>query len=414
MERFSIENLSFLHNCSYFYIMNNYYPSKKPNTRIDVADVLRGIAIGGIILIHFVEHMNFFSYPEPSSAFWAGVNSAVQDVIFFLFAGKMYAIFALLFGLSFFIQHDNQAQKGRDFRLRFAWRMVLLMLFGLFDLLFYNGDILLIYAVCGLLVLPFIRASDKVMKWLAFILMLQPVELTCIAVGLLNPEAAPLNLGSGKMYFSLIPVLTDGSILDAAAAGIKYGIPVNFAWAIENGRFTQNIMLFIVGILIGRKRLFYNEGDNLKFWDNLLLWSFVAMAVLIPMQKNIPGLVEVPIISASLSTLLTMWRNLAMMSVIVSFVVTLFYESRCRAALLKIAPYGKMSLTNYIGQSIIGAFLFYGWGLGLHRFCGVTVSVLMGVVLIILQCWFSTWWLKHHKRGPLEGFWHKLTWLNSK
>ena len=103
-----------------------------------------------------------------------------------------------------------------------------------------------------------------------------------------------------------------------------------------------------------------------------------------------------------------------MMSVIVSFVVTLFYESRCRAALLKIAPYGKMSLTNYIGQSIIGAFLFYGWGLGLHRFCGVTVSVLMGVVLVILQCWFSTWWLKHHKRGPLEGFWHKLTWLNSK
>ena len=114
--------------------MNTYYPSKKPNTRIDVADVLRGIAIGGIILIHFVEHMNFFSYPEPPSEFWAGVNSAVQDVIFFLFAGKMYAIFALLFGLSFFIQHDNQAQKGRDFRLRFAWRMVLLMLFGLFDL----------------------------------------------------------------------------------------------------------------------------------------------------------------------------------------------------------------------------------------------------------------------------------------
>lgn len=81
--------------------------------------------------------------------------------------------------------------------------MVLLMLFGLFDLLFYNGDILLIYAVCGLLVLPFIRASDKVLKWLAFILMLQPVELICIAIGLVNPEAAPLNLGSGKCISAL-------------------------------------------------------------------------------------------------------------------------------------------------------------------------------------------------------------------
>lgn len=92
--------------------MNSYYPSKKPNTRIDVADVLRGIAIGGIILIHFVEHMNFFSYPEPSSAFWAGVNSAVQDVIFFLFAGKMYAIFALLFGLSFLYSTTIRRRKA--------------------------------------------------------------------------------------------------------------------------------------------------------------------------------------------------------------------------------------------------------------------------------------------------------------
>ena len=122
-----------------------YTPSLKPNTRIDVADVLRGIAIGGIILIHFIEHLNFFMFPEPSSEFMATLNQGVWDTIFFLLAGKMYAIFSLLFGLSFFIQHDNQAQKGVDFRPRFLWRMVLLMLFGLFDLLFYNGDILTVF-----------------------------------------------------------------------------------------------------------------------------------------------------------------------------------------------------------------------------------------------------------------------------
>ena len=85
-----------------------YTHSGKPNTRIDVADILRGIAIGGIILIHFIEHMNFYSFPEPSSALWAKVNQAVWDSTFFLLAGKMYAIFAMLFGLSFYIQHDNQ------------------------------------------------------------------------------------------------------------------------------------------------------------------------------------------------------------------------------------------------------------------------------------------------------------------
>ena len=119
-----------------------YRPSDKPNTRIDVADILRGIAIGGIILIHFIEQLNFYVFPEPSSPFWGAVNQGVWDTVFFLLAGKMYAIFAMLFGLSFFIQHDNQAQKGVDFRLRFLWRMVLLFMFGLFDLMFFNGDIL--------------------------------------------------------------------------------------------------------------------------------------------------------------------------------------------------------------------------------------------------------------------------------
>ena len=109
-----------------------YKPSLQPNTRIDVADILRGIAIGGIVLIHFIEQLNFYHFPEASSQTMAAINQGVWDTTFFLLAGKMYAIFSMLFGLSFFIQHDNQAQAGVDFRPRFLWRMVLLMLFGLF------------------------------------------------------------------------------------------------------------------------------------------------------------------------------------------------------------------------------------------------------------------------------------------
>ena len=109
--------------------MYKYTPSTLPNTRIDVADVLRGIAIGGIVLIHFIEHLNFYNFPAPSSRFWAAMDKAVCDTTFYLLAGKMYAIFATLFGLSFYIQHDNQAQEGIDFRPRFVWRMVLLMMF---------------------------------------------------------------------------------------------------------------------------------------------------------------------------------------------------------------------------------------------------------------------------------------------
>lgn len=112
--------------------------------------------------------------------------------------------------------------------------------------------------------------------------------------------------------------------------------------------------------------------------------------------------------------MLSMWRNLAMMLMIVSGVVLLFYRTRARRALMVIAPYGKMSLTNYLGQSIIGGMLFYGWGFGLYRYSGHTVSLLIGVAVVLLQWVFCCWWLSHHKRGVLEQLWHDATWIGAK
>lgn len=391
-----------------------YTPSLKPNTRIDVADVLRGIAIGGIILIHFIEHLNFFMFPEPSSEFMASLNKGVWDTIFFLLAGKMYAIFSLLFGLSFFIQHDNQAQNGVDFRPRFLWRMVLLMLFGLFDLLFYNGDILTVYAVCGVLIVPFIRANNKVLLAATIFFALQPIEVFYIIKGLIDPATTSLNLGSSELFKGILPAQSQGSWLDVAIMGIKNGFPVNFTWAIEHGRMTQTIFLFLLGIVIGRKRLFYDEGNNVQIWKHTLIVAACAFAVILPLYYTVPEMVEVKCVSSSLEVMLKMWRNLAMMLIIVSGVVLLFYRTSARNFLIKIAPYGKMSLTNYLSQSIIGGFVFYHWGLGLYQYCGHTVSLLMGVACIALQFVFCRWWLKSHSHGPFESLWRKLTWIDKK
>lgn len=391
-----------------------YTPSLKPNHRIDVADILRGIAIAGIILIHFQEQMNFFMFPEPKNEFWASMNSAVWDTVFFLLAGKMYAIFALLFGLSFYIQHDNQAQKGIDFRPRFVWRMVLLMLFGLFDLLFYNGDILFLYAVCGLLIIPLIRASDKVLWFFIFLMLIQPVELVYLIMGAIDPSTTPLDLGSGGMFFGLMKAQSAGTILDVAAAGIKLGLPTNFLWAIENGRMTQTVLFFLIGIMIGRKRLFYNEGDNLRTWKRVFIASIAGMAVLIPLYYIVPGLFEARCVSNSLNVALNMWKNLAMMFFIVSGVTLLFYNTSAKNWLIRIAPYGKMSLTNYLTQSIFGAMLFYNWGFGLFRHFGHTADLFLGIGFIALQFIFCTWWMKHHKRGPFEQLWANATWLTRK
>ena len=392
-----------------------YKPSDKPNTRIDVADILRGIAIGGIVLIHFIEQLNFYNFPEPTSPFWAALNQGVWDTVFFLLAGKMYAIFAMLFGLSFFIQHDNQAQKGVDFRPRFFWRMILLFCFGLFDLLFYNGDILCIYAACGVLIIPLIRASDKVLKWIAVLMLLQPIELVYIILGIFDPSTQPLNLGSYKLFGDMAVAQGSGSIIDVAVAGITNGLPINFFWAIENGRMTQTIFFFIVGILLGRKRLFYNVGNNLAFWKKVLIAASGSLVILIPLYYILPGMFEeTRCISNGLNVMLNMWKNLVMLLVIVSGVTLLFYKTSAKNWLIKIAPYGKMSLTNYLTQSMFGAMLFYNWGFGLFRYCGHTVSFLLGVCMVALQFFFCTWWLKNHKRGPFEELWARLTWLCKK
>ena len=104
-----------------------YRTTNRPNTRIEVADALRGIAVAGIILFHAREHFNlYWSALDLPRAGFGSWEQPVADMLGFLLSGKMYAIFALLFGLSFFIQSDNQAQRGNDFSLRFAWRMVLL------------------------------------------------------------------------------------------------------------------------------------------------------------------------------------------------------------------------------------------------------------------------------------------------
>lgn len=391
-----------------------YTPSERPNTRIDVADILRGIAIAGIILIHFQEQMNFFMFPEPKNEFWANMNTAVWDSIFFLLAGKMYAIFSILFGLSFYIQHDNQAQKGIDFRPRFAWRMVLLMLLGVFDLLFYNGDILFIYAVCGLLVLPMIRASNKLIWFFIILMLIQPVELVYLILGLIDPSTMPLNLGSGKYYGALIVSQSQGNIIDVAVAGLKYGLPANFLWAIENGRMTQNVLFFLTGIMLGRTRLFYNEGNNLRTWKKILWGSVAAFAVLLPLYYWLPGLSESRCVSNSLNVALNMWKNFAMMFFIVAGITLLYYNTSAKGWLMKIAPYGRMSLTNYLTQSIFGALLFYNWGFGLFRHCGHTADFGIAIVFVALQFLFCTWWMKNHKRGPFEQLWYNATWIDKR
>ena len=379
------------------------------STRINVVDCLRGFAVCGIIIIHFLEHMNFYNFPEPTA-----LDQGIWDTVFFLGASKMYAIFALLFGFSCYIQHHNAQKRGSDFRGRFAWRMFLLFIWGIIDLFFYNGDILCTYAVIGLLLIPLVKAPDKVLVALAIFLFLQPVEIAYGIIGALNPSVPPMDVGIGPLWATLSDVCAGGSLLDVGHAGGRYGLQINFGWALENGRLTQTYLLFIIGMLIGRRRLFLDEGGNLETWKRILVASIISFAVFFPLWKIVPGLVGNKTVAHSLDVQLNMWRNFSMTAFYVSGIVLLYYRTRAQRAISRLAAIGKMSLTDYLFQSIVGGFLFYNWGLGLYRVSGHTMSFCIAIAFLFVLYFLCRWWASNHRRGPLEEVWARLTHLGSK
>jgi len=392
---------------------NMYRTTNLPNTRLHVADALRGIAIIGIILLHNVEHMNFYRFPVYTNEWMIGLNEMSWNGLFFALGGKMYSIFALLFGLSFFIQNDNQMQKGKDFSLRFIWRMTLLLVFGMINTFFFNGDILFSYAVFGMLLPLFSKLNTKTAVVITCLLLLQPIEIYQIIAALFNPDYQLIHANSGKYYRLMIISQENGTIWKCGWDGIKYGQIASFAWDFENGRITQLPGIFLLGMLLGRLRLFYNEKNNLKIWLGVLA---VALAVFFPiygLYNFLPGHISRKEILVPAMLLCKSWSSLAQTFIYISMLVLLFYSSETvHRWMIKLTFFGRASMTNYFLQSVLGAMLYYGWGFALYRYCGPVYSFLIGIGMVMIQYYFCRWWFKTHDHAPMEGLWKKLTWMS--
>ena len=380
-----------------------YKTRNLPNTRIDVADALRGIAVAGIILYHSVEHFNIFT-EEPITHTLAS-DQTVADVLAWLLSGKMYGIFAMLFGLSFFIMNDNQQQKGKSFSGRFAWRMCLLFIFGIINVTFYDGDILMLYACYGLLLIPISYLPSKWVWCIIGLLAIQPVELYCLLTGTTLDHST-----MWELYDKICKTHAHGTFWENALVNLRYGFEVNFRFNVFSGRLTQLLCLFILGMQLGRQRLFYNEGrrsaegrlqgKNLQIWHVILVTSSLGVISLIN-----PDFGE-------LESWLKPICNLVILLMIVSGVVSAWYAFEgVRRVLHHLCIFGRMSLTNYLLQSIIGCAIFCGYGLACYRLLGVTYAVMVGCGMVIIQYCFARYWFRNHPRGPLESIWRKLTWI---
>lgn len=384
----------------------------KKNPRIEVVDALRGFAVMAIILVHNLEHFIFPVYPTDSPEWLNTLDHGVFNSVFSLFAGKAYAIFALLFGFTFYIQTNNQKKQGKDFGYRFLWRLVLLVGFATLNAAFFPaGDVLLLFAVVGLMLFFTRNWSDKAILITSIIFLLQPVEWYHYIASLINPAHQLPDLKVGEMYSEVTEYTKSGNFGEFILGNITLGQKASLFWAINAGRFFQTAGLFLLGFYIGRKQLFVSSEKNLRLWIKTLIVSAISFAPLYTLKELV--MKNDAIIQQSAGTAFDMWQKLAFTLVLVASFVILYPNNTFNKMVSNLRFYGKMSLTNYITQSIIGAFIYFPFGLYLAPYCGYTISLLIGIFTFLLQVRFCKWWLNKHKQGPLEYIWHKWTWIGT-
>jgi len=377
--------------------------------RIEVVDALRGFAVIAICIVHNLEHFIFPMYPESQPEWLSILNTGTYNVIFSLFAGKAYAIFALLFGFTFYIQYTNQQRRGCDFGYRFLWRLVLLAGFATINAAFFPaGDVLSLFVIVGIILFLARKWSNRTVLTVALLFLLQPYEWYHYFASLNNPAHTIPDFGVGPMYEEVAEYTRDGKLGDFILQNITLGQKATLCWALGAGRFWQTAGLFLLGLYIGRKQLFLSNEKNTRFWIKALIISAIAFGPLYQLKELI--MAENPLVQNTVGVVFDMWQKFAFTVVLVSSFYLLYQTTNFQKAVSSLRTYGKMSLTNYIGQSIMGSLIYFPFGLFLAPHCGYFISALIGVALILVQIVFCKWWLKSHKQGPLERVWHKLTW----
>ena len=264
----------------------------KRHSRIDVADVLRGFAVMGIVLLHTIEHYNFYSFPDTSGqcALLNFTDKAIWDGLFFTFGGKAYAIFALLFGFSFFIQDDNQRLQGRDFRLRFCWRLVLLFLLGNLNAAFFTAEVLVLFSIVGFVLVATCRLSDRAVFIIATVCLLQPLHWIYLAVAAFDPTFTLPAIPTAELWNATFAAQSQTSFLEMLRVNLTQGQLASLAWAWDNARFFQTAALFMYGMLIGRRGLFTEAKAD--FWLKVLAWSLVAFFPLYGVADMLPSYIR--------------------------------------------------------------------------------------------------------------------------
>jgi len=368
--------------------------------RLELLDSVRGFALMGLFLVHSVEqYETFWSHPD---------FGAVYQWDFGLFSGKAYALMALCFGVSFYLIMQGAARRGQDYRWRFAWRLTLLSGIGLMHSLFYRGDILQVLALLGFAMLPLDHIkSNRVLFILAGLCFLEPPLLLR---AWLAAKGVGWAMAQPYYYTDLgMPALLHGTFLDVAHANLTVGFLMNWSYSIESGRVVQMLGLFMVGLVLGRTG-FFTDPDRFKLKRRIVLAVAVALAAPLYFYGSdmLNWMMADGPVRQNLGSALDKWTGLSIAAAELLLFVEL-YQGFAKPLLSLFANPGRMTLTLYVGQSIVFCPIFYGYGFGLNSVLTPGECLAMGAIAVVVQGLLAHWWMRRFHYGPLEWLWRAAT-----
>lgn len=382
--------------------------------RITVIDALRGFSLIGICLIHGMQHFGAMGTMTPQALFpWEGtLDEIFRWFINYLVFGKFFIIFSCLFGLSFFIQMDRAAQKGVDFRPRFLWRLVLLLVIGFVHGLLVRVDILLVYALLGFVLVLMYKWPTKLLVGITLFLFLGGASLVPIAYKAVTSPAVeqvverPTAPRPRPEMPRHVPTLSE-TIQNNAWNGLVG--KMNFQ--IASGRIYLTLGLFILGFIVGRIRLFQRLDEFRRRLNYGALGALVLLGLLYVLRPYIPA-------TPWFETSIYSWMNATTTNLInlltaylwVILLLEAYRSVKVQKAMEPLVSYGRMGLTNYIVQSVTGVFIFSGFGLDWSNL-GVFFSVLVCLSFTVFQIAASHYWLKGLRYGPMEWLWRTGTYM---
>ena len=374
-----------------------------------ILDALRGLALMGIALANFPEFAlwTFLSSEQQAAMPTACIDEIVRFLLYLVVDGKFYSIFSILFGIGFSLIMERHGLR------LFVRRMLILVIIGFLHLMFiWSGDILLLYAVGGLLLTLMIGLSDKSLLLLALSLILIPVGLDAlIEFGGFNfPEPFYQAWWNKAEALGINEANFASWLRDANSYGQMFAFLIQGAYErlwefVEGHRLPKVVGLFILGYLASKHRL-YTRLQDLPL-RKALYWS-VSIGLPTSLLYAWSATSGHPW-GLTVHSLLYAVSVIPLAIVFIIGICLLYLQSPKSVVFRWLAAPGRMALSCYISHSLIGILLFYGLGFGLGTSLGLVYIELIALVVFFIQIIVCRIWLNYFRFGPLEWLWRMLT-----